>query len=225
MVIFKTPLQFRAKRKQGKGLLGVRLRTTAGRGGARTGQRCLQHLQMPAAPTRSACSSVSLWDTSAASLVTEREAAGEAATSWDLRASEPGWRSAGDSSAGWAGRPASVEGAGSPEGAGWARRSRARRGCIWVGLLIYNSAQLPGASAPLPSIKIIGTSLQRFVSREGSRSASFFPCLAPCSLPHFQAHPTAFQPLQPRSPLHRPVRFPLSSSESPRFLERTLRYH
>lgn len=124
-----------------------------------------------------------------------------------------------------AGCPASLEGAGSPEGAGGAWRSRARCGCLWAGLLIYNRAELPGASAPLPSIKIIGTSLQRFVSREGSRLFSFFPCLAPSSLPHFQAHPSAFQPLQPRPPLHRPVLFPLSPSRSPRFLDRPRIYH
>lgn len=40
--------------------------------------------------------SFTLGHVSGASLVTEREAAGEAETSWDLRASEPGWRSAGE---------------------------------------------------------------------------------------------------------------------------------
>lgn len=190
------------------------------------GQRCLQHLQTPAySDQRYMLLSFTYGHVSDASLVTEREAAGEAETSWDLQASEPGWQSAGKL----------LSGPGRVAPPAWRAQGAPGRGLgveepsvVWVhlvGLLIHNRAELPGASAPLPSIKIIGTSLQRFISREGSRWASFFLCLASSLHPHFQAHLSAFQPLQPRCPFHRPILFPLSPSENPRFLKRTLIYH
>lgn len=178
------------------------------------------------APTRSACSSLSLWGSSVAlhSSRRGRQRARQRPAGTCGQVSQAGGAQ-GNFSAGLGGSPRQLGGRREPRGRGLGVEEPSAVRVHLVGLLIHNRAELPGASAPLPSIKIIGTSLQRFMSREGARSVSFFLCLAPSSLPHSQAHLSAVQPLQPRSPFHRPVLFPLSPSESPRFLERTLIYH